>query len=241
MAFKAGNAGRAYFGALHLSGYVRDYNAAFSATAVDVTTLADTAKAFIIGQNESTSSLSMVFDVDAAANTQWSLLTAGKSSSSATPLTMLPLGAAAGDVAVMVGAWETSLTASAPLAGSVDIAMSLVTESDTDFGVVIDPATAVTADGNGTARDGGAATANGGVAHIHVTAFSGLTNDVVTIEHSVDGSTSWATLATFSTITGLTSERVVVAAGTTVRRYLRVVDNVTGTGSITRLVSFARR
>jgi hypothetical protein len=76
---------------------------------------------------------------------------------------------------------------------------------------------------------------------MHVTAFSGLTNNIVTIEHSVDGATSWNTLVTFATYTGITSERVVVAAGTTVRRYLRVVDNVTGAGSTTRAVAFARR
>jgi hypothetical protein len=63
----------------------------------------------------------------------------------------------------------------------------------------------------------------------------------VTIEHSVDGTTSWATLATFATVTGIGSERVVVAPGTAVRRHLRVVDNVTGTGSHARLVTFARR
>ena len=101
----------------------------------------------------------------------------------------------------------------------------------------------ITIDTTGTARDstivGG--TANGGVAHLHVSAFSGLTSDVITIEHSVNGSTSWATLVTFATITGVTSERVVVAPGTSVRQYLRVVDDVTGTGSITRFVAFSRR
>ena len=70
---------------------------------------------------------------------------------------------------------------------------------------------------------------------------SGLTSNVVTIEHSVDGVSSWATLVTFATVTGVTSERVAVAAGTTVRRFLRVVDTLTGTPIYTRSVSFARR
>jgi hypothetical protein len=126
--------------------------------------------------------------------------------------------------------------------GTVDWSLDCQTDGAFDVGVFLeDGGTAVTVDGNGTARDNGAATADGGVAHIHVTAFSGLTNNAVTIEHSVDGSTSWATLVTFATYTAVGSERVVVAPGTTVRRYLRVVDNVTGTGSTSRAVLFARR
>ena len=98
----------------------------------------------------------------------------------------------------------------------------------------------ITVDTTGTAQNNGAGTTNGGIAHLHVSAYSGLTSDVITIEHSVNGSTSWATLVTFATVTAVTSEQVVVAPGTTVRQYLRVVDDVTGTGSVTRAVAFAR-
>jgi hypothetical protein len=42
-------------------------------------------------------------------------------------------------------------------------------------------------------------------------------------------------------VTAVGTERVVVAPGTAVRQYLRVKDDVTGTGSHTRLVAFARR
>jgi hypothetical protein len=95
-------------------------------------------------------------------------------------------------------------------------------------------------DTNGTSVDNGAATANGGAINIHVTAFSGLTSDSIIIEHSTNDSV-WNTLATSTLVTGLTSERIVVAAGTTVNRYLRVRDDVTGSGSITAQVGFARR
>lgn len=241
MAFTAGPKGRIFGGALALSGYVRDFNASFSVTPIDVTTLADTSKQFIMGQDMSSASVNMILDTDAAAGTQWSLLTSYKGATTVTPYSLMPQGASAGDVAWLFGANTTQLTGSAPIGGSVDIAMSMETDGATDWGVVVDPLTAATVDANGTARDNGAASSNGGVACIHATAFSGLTNNIVTIEHSVDGSTAWATLVTFATITAATSERVIVAPGTTVRRYLRVVDNVTGTGSCTRIVSFARR
>jgi hypothetical protein len=117
---------------------------------------------------------------------------------------------------------------------------SVITSEGIDFGVVIDPETAITVDTNGTAVDNGASTANGGVAHLHVTAFSGLTSNSVIVEHSTDNA-AWSTLGTFTLVTGTTSERLLITAGTTVNRYLRVRDDVTGTGSCTRIVTFNRR
>lgn len=241
MAFQPSYNSRLLYGPLALSGYARDVTVQWTVDMLDVTTLANTAKAMIPGQHTSTFTSGMLMDTDAAASTQWTLLAALKGTG-AVPFTLGPSGLDVGDECQMVGAIDTSFNGSATAAGTVDLSISGQTDGDTDFGTVLeDGATAITADGNGTARDGTAASSNGGVAHIHVTAFSGLTNNIVTIEHSVDGSTSWATLATFATYTGLTSERVVVAAGTTVRRYLRVVDNVTGTGSTNRVVTFSRR
>jgi hypothetical protein len=141
----------------------------------------------------------------------------------------------------MVNAHLGNFTGVAPVADVVTCSAAFQSTGNFDVGTVVENFTAITATGNGTARDGAAGTTNGGVAHLHVSAFSGLTSDTVTIEHSVDGSTSWATLVTFTAATAATSQRVEVAAGTTVRRYLRVVDTVVGTGSTTRFVSFARR
>lgn len=241
MAFQPSYNSRLLYGPLALTGYARDVQAPWSAVMLEVTTFADKSKVMIPGQDTSTFTCSMLLDPDGSASGQWTQLAALKGTG-AYPFTLALSGLTFGSECWMVNALESSFTPSATAAGTVDLAIGAQTDGSTDMGVVLeDGATAITADGNGTARDGTAASSNGGVAHIHVTAFSGLTNNIVTIEHSVDGSTSWATLATFSTYTGLTSERVVVAAGTTVRRYLRVVDNVTGTGSTNRVVTFARR
>ena len=121
----------------------------------------------------------------------------------------------------------------------MSVSGSYNTDGQVGYGVIIDPLTAITVDTNGTAVDNGASTANGGIAHLHITAFSGLTSNSVIVEHSTDN-ISFATLGTFTLATGLTSERLVIAAGTTVNRYVRVRDDVTGTGSCTRIVSFAR-
>jgi hypothetical protein len=241
MAFTASERAEVLVGALRATAYARSaaFNGSFATH--DVTTLADTAVKVIPTMSTSTFDLAGPLDTDTTANGQYDLLVDMAAASTAAPLTYGPAGLAAGAQALMLDTWQTSWSVPAVVAGGVDWSLTALATGAFDYGVSLEPLTAVTIDGNGTARNNGAATANGGVAHLHVTAFSGLTNNIVTIEHSVDGSTSWATLVTFATYTGVTSERVVVAAGTTVRQYLRVVDNVTGTGSTTRAVSFARR
>lgn len=83
-------------------------------------------------------------------------------------------------------------------------------------------------------------TVNGGVGYQAVSAFSGFTGFVGLIRHSVDD-TTYATLVTFANVTsGPVAERVVVAAGTTVNRYLCFDGDVTGSGSITPFAIFRR-
>ena len=231
---------RVAVGLLNASGYARGFAITSTMEALDVTTLVDRAKAFIVGMNDSTSTLDMLLDTVGTANLQYDALQDMKATGPY-PITLGVEGFTALDPVVLINGHFTNITHSSSNADVVTASAASQSTGNTDLGVALEDFTAVTIDGNGTARDGAVATANGGVAHLHVTAFSGLTNNIVTIEHSVDGSTSWATLVTFATYTGVTSERVEVAAGTTVRRYLRVVDNVTGTGSTTRAVFFARR
>ncbi len=115
--------------------------------------------------------------------------------------------------------------------GGIDYALSLhdVTEEDQTEA--------------GTTHDQGAATTNGGVAHLHVTGVVGDTAQLdVVIEHSADGST-WETLVTFIPATAVGAERVVIAAGTTVQRYTRALWTITGVAdpAFTFAVLLARR
>lgn len=107
-----------------------------------------------------------------------------------------------------------------------------------DDGVILHPLAARTTDTNGTTVDQSAGTSSGGAGYVQVTAFSGFSQAVITIEHSTDGS-SWSTLLTFATVTSApTAERVTVSG--TVNRYVRAVIDVTGSGSITVFVGFNR-
>ena len=239
MAFRSTKVSRVYIGIVRASAYADTVSNSFVMAVDPTTTLEDTSPTSIPGRSTSTFSCSGPLDTDATANGQADAINDINGSTTATPITYLPLGS--DGAAWLTEAIATDYPLSSTLDAAVQWSFAAQTSGPTDYnGVVLSALTAITADTNGASVDNGASTANGGVAHIHVTAFSGLTSNAVIVEHSANDSV-WATLATFTTATGVTSQRLEVAAGTTVNRYLRVVDDVTGTGSCTRVVAFSRR
>jgi hypothetical protein len=238
MAFMPAERSRILLGSLNLSCYATQIGATAATAMLETTTLCNTSKVFIPGQTEGSFDVSGHLDTDGSQGAQFDTFADWKQASPL-PVTYAPSGLTALSEALLAGALEGSFTPSAPVGAVVDFSLSSTVDGAVEAGFVLEDLTAVTADGNGTARDLTAQSTNGAVAHLHVTAFSGLTNNIVTIEDSADGSTNWTTIGTFATVTGLTSERLVIAG--TVRRYLRVVDNVTGTGTNTRSVALARR
>ena len=119
---------------------------------------------------------------------------------------------------------------------------TLIVTGNVDDGDVLQALAAQTADWNTQAAsvDNGASSANGGAAYLAVTALTGFTGFVGKVRHSPDNAT-FADLATFANITAApAAQRVAVAAGTTVERYLAFDGNVTGSGSITAVAGFSR-
>lgn len=239
MTFVNAQKSRLLIGSLAYSAYARTAETQCPSDMLDVTVLEDTAFKYIPGQSDSTFNLDVIFDTDTTAGGLASSVGSWKAGA-AQPLSFGPNGWTALSEVQMMYALQSGFTVSSSKSTTVDGHVSAQGTAVFSMGYSLEDLAAITQDTTGTARDLTASSTSGGIAHLHVTAFSGLTSDVITIEHSVDGSTSWATLVTFATVTGTTSERVVVASGTTIRRYLRVVDDVTGTGSITRQVSFSR-
>jgi hypothetical protein len=238
MAFVGSFNSRLYVGSLAFSAYTRGFTLDAPRDMLDVTTIVDTAPQFIPGQTSGTVSLDLLLDTDTTAGGEWAMLLTWE----ATPqvVSLCPSGTARGAETWNVLGNDAMLTVDSALTAPISASMSITCDGNVDAGVVIDPPTTISANTNGTALDNGALTSNGGVAHLHLTAYSGLTNTSVVVEHSVDNA-AWATLGTFTTATGITSERLVIAAGTTVNRYLRVRDAITGVGSYSRFVTFARR
>jgi len=241
MAFRSAQTTRAYIGILAASAYTRSVSIDATNEALDTTTLADTTKQYIVAQNTSTFSISGPLDDSAASNGQWDALTDQKQSTTSVPISILGLGT--DGAAWLVQAVETNFGDEASVGDTVNWSLTAQTDGQTDMvGVVLENNTTITADTDGSANTGPAGgTSNGAVAHLHVTAFSGFSSDDIIIEGSTSGAFAGeeTTVVTFAQVTGLTSERVAVTG--TVPRYLRVADDVTGTGSITRTVVISRR
>jgi hypothetical protein len=159
-------------------------------------------------------------------------------------ITCLPEGVAIGKPAFFAVVDPTDYAVDASVADAVAVTFSAQADESVEMGYTVHALAAETVDGNGTAVDRGASpltpTTRGLVAALHVTAYSGLTSAALKIQHSVDNSV-WVDLVSFASVTALTQQRVSVANGTTVNRYLRVVTDVTGTGSVTFLVAAAPR
>jgi hypothetical protein len=235
MPFVSSQTSRIFVGSLAWSQFTRSKSLSMDTAMLDTTTINDSDASYIPGVNSGTMSLDMLLDNSGAAGSQFITLNTWKGATQV--VTLCFEGTTRGAPVWQAVADQANFTVNSGASDVVSVSGSYMTDGVVGYGVVIDPLTAITVDTNGTSVDNGAATSAGGIGQLHVTAFSGLTSNSVIVEHSVDNA-AWSTLGTFTLATGLTSERITVAG--TVNRYLRVRDDVTGTGSCTRIVSFAR-
>jgi hypothetical protein len=142
-----------------------------------------------------------------------------------------------------IGGTYFSSYEAAPKVAALTKANAVTTISGSgEWGVILNALGAKTVDWNtktdGSPVDSLASSANGGVAYMQVTAFSGFSGFVGTVNHSSDDS-SYVSLVAFTNVTsGPTAQRVTVAG--TVNRYLAFLGDVTGSGSITLMVGFCR-
>ena len=145
---------------------------------------------------------------------------------------------AVGKLASLFQSQASSYGITGNVANVSSFAFATVADGGIEDGVVLQPAVAITAEGESTPHISAAASANGGVAHLHVLAFNGTDLDIA-LEHSPDGGV-WAELGTFAQVTGLTKERLVIAEGVDVDEQLRLAFTGTFTSALI-VVSFARR
>ena len=244
MSFISSNQTRLITGVFPLSAYTTQVETGAPRATIDRTSLVDEAFVFIPGRRSGTLSVTSMVDDDTTAGAYWPVITGLADNGTEFPVSVAPAGFATGNPVRMASCFEVTAAPSSPVDGGVDMPLTYSVNGLMQWGESLVPHAAVTATGTGTVVDDAAASSNGGVAHLHVTAVAGTggpTCDVI-IEHSTTGSGSWATLATFTQVTTSTSaQRVVVAAGTTVRRYLRAAYTIAGSGpSYTIAVAFAR-
>ena len=230
-----------------LSQYFNSATTSARSEAVETTTFGSANKTYAVGLKDGTVSFeglwSGVLDTEGAD----AVLHDAIASTTKKAITVATEGAVLGRRCKLVNTDETSYEIKGAVADMVTIsaqAQASGTQGGLDGGVLLAAKQAVSSTTANTGVDNTAASTNGGVAHLHVTANDRNGAATIKVQHSANNST-WADLVVFTATTSSTptSERIEVAAGTTVNRYLRAnVSSIAGsTGSVTITVGFARR
>ena len=227
-----------------LTGYFKKMDLGCQTGMYDSTVFGSTSKSFIPGLTSGTVWLEGLFEDSSTANAP-DVVFAGIEAASVVPLvSVAPVGLALGNRVYLLQAHENKHDIGAQVDALILNKAEFTDNDGYDFGVSLHALIAETSlPFTGSAVDNGASSANGGVAFLHVSAIAGASpNAVIKIQHAAVS--TYADLVTFSAVTALTNgfQRVVVAAGTTVNRNVRVVITEGGTtSSVTPSVSFARR
>lgn len=239
--FVHGRQTKVYIGGYNASTTLRSTTYSGSNEPADVTCFGASDKAYIPGLNATEAAAEGVLSSGTAEADE---MLAAVFSGTAQPWTILLDGDTFGNAGWAHPALVSGFEITAENGDAVRFNVSATgTDYAVDRVVSIRAAASSSATAAGTNHDGGAGGSNRGwAAYLHV--ISGTVSaGTVIVEHSVDGATSWATLATFP-IAGTAAVGGLGGAYTegsgTVRRYVR--HNLTAiTGTATFAVAFARR
>lgn len=232
MAFLAGYHSRIWFDGLASTGYLENIDVDGNVHPIDVTTLINTAKAFIPGLEDAKVKMKGFFDTDTVspATTFESWLFARKRS--VYPVSYFPDGGTTlGDPAYILYGLMTSWTVDSIVKDALSIKTEFMTNRGLLTSKVLVPDVAEGASNPGTASlDNAAASTNGGSAALQVSAVSGTGSPTLTVklQHSVDDAV-WAdvTGGAFTAVTAVGGQFIEFSG--TVNRYLRVVSTISGT------------
>lgn len=228
-----------------LSTYFNMATTSAMAEPVDTTTFGSANKTYAVGMKDATVAFEGLWDGSTDAVDE--VLTEAVNGTADKVITVGSEGAAIGRRAKLINSIESSYEIKSAVADMVTISAEVQAsgiKGGLDGGVLLAAQQTVSSVTANTSVDNAASSANGGVAHLHVTSNSRNGAATIKVQHSANNST-WADLVVFTATTSstTTSQRVEVAAGTTVNRYIRAnVSAIAGsTGSVTITVGFARR
>lgn len=240
--FRHGKNVNVFIDEFDFSTYFNDVSASTTVDTAESSAFGTSAKTYVVGHRDGTISLSGMFEGTASTGTDEFFENALGNTTKALVI-VAPEGHSNGTGAIMLEADNTSYEVSGAIADIVQASAEFQSTDAVEHGKILSSGSTVTATGNGTGVDNGASTANGGAGFLSVPVNTRNGNITVKIQHSADNST-FADLVTFTVVSGTTttSEKIEVADGTTVNRYLRVNYTVAGsTGSATPVVAFTRR
>jgi hypothetical protein len=222
-----------------LTTYLNSASISASIETPETTTFGTSDRTYIVGHNEGNISLEGLFE--GSADSADSIFAAALGNTTDKVISVSTDSTSVGGRATLVSSAQTSYEISSPLTDVVSVSAEAIANGGLDYGIWLGCKSAITSTSTGTSVDNTAASTNGAVAHLHITANTRSGTTVAKIQHSSDNST-FADLTTFTTIAigDTTHERKIVTG--TVNRYVRaVVTPAAGSGSITFSIAFSRR
>ena len=227
MAFVNSQSTRVLYGANAIASTIKSASPTFNANMIDVTTLADTSKAFVPGIKEWTLNIDGVFDNTTGTGSVLDQMTSPLSATTTVPASVAVAGFTVGNPVWLIPAKEITYEVKAQVENAVEYSLALGAASAPDLGYSLADLAAVSATANGTSVDTGAATTVGWVAHLHITAVSGTTPSLTAVVQQSTNNSTWTTLGSFTAATAIGSQ-VITGTGSAAR-YLRIQWTVSGT------------
>jgi hypothetical protein len=227
-----------------LTGYFRKMDIDCQTSMYDSTVFGSTSKTSIPGIQSGTVGFEGLFEATPTTGNPDSVFASLESASVVPIVSAFPEGWALGKRVYLLQAHQNKHDIGAQIDALIMNKAEFTDNDGYDFGVSLHALTAETSlPYTGSASDNGAATTNGGVAFLHVSAITGAApSAIIKIQHAAVS--TYADLVTFAAVTALTNgfQRVVIAPGTTINRNTRITITENGTtSSITPSVSLARR
>lgn len=235
MAFVAGRRAKVLIGEFDLSAFLNNVSAVRNADLADVSCFGDQDREFLKTMQGASATLSGFIDTVAGASEP--VLSSFLTGTSTRAVSIFWDADAIGSPGICGAGWEGSYEDSAPVDGVQAIAANLAFTGRVDRAVSLHALGVETSTGAYTAVDGGAATTNGAVANLHVTAAGASGTGTVLVQDSADNM-SFLTIGTFSNFTAATSQTLEISG--TIRRYVRA-NLSSARNTQTFAVAFGRR
>ena len=235
MAFVAGRRAKVLIGEYDLSAFLNNVSAVRNADLADVSVFGDQDREFLKTMQGASATLSGFIDTVAGASEP--VLSSFLTGTSTRAVSIFWDADAIGSPGICGAGWEGSYENSAPVDGVQAIAANLAFTGRVDRAVSLHALGVETGTGAYTAVDGGAATTNGAVANLHVTAAGSSGTGTVLVQDSADNM-SFLTIGTFSNFTAATSQTLEISG--TIRRYVRA-NLSSARNTQTFAVAFGRR
>lgn len=244
MAFSHGTRARVWLDGFAASCSINDFSIKGDIDTAEVTTLCKSAKNYIPGLEDESSSLSGFYDTDTTTQALALAYFVHARKRTVFPVAYWPQGdtAIAGDQAFFHNGEMTSYKIDTSVKDAASLDLEFQSNTGWRSGVVLLADAARTTTSQSTALDNTALSLLGASAVLSVSAVSGTTPTlVVKVQHSVDNSV-WVDLFTFGSKNTVAGEFQETTGTTTIQRYVRAQWTIAGTTpSFTFNVSFHRR